>query len=499
MPCAQALLALALLHAAACTAAEERQPEVAVVVNGDSAISLAIGRYYAGRRGVPAENLIALRVPVRDPTLTTRHHESVSRDDFERLVRDPIAAFLRERDAAGEIRILVTTKGVPLRVMGEAGDPPFERSTRASVDAELALLFSGRDGSPGTADDVNPYFASDLAFAEWRRAHPEAPLRYLVARLTGYQTDLDAPTGVPRDVKRLIDAAQAAPADGVYLIDEDPAQRPGRGEANALLLAPAAAALRALSRRVAHDTTPAFVADRHGLAGYASWGSNDRAAPKAPTYGKIDGRLVPGSFAGRALAVDLVSSNARSFSWPTRYGQSLVADLIRLGVAGAAGHVHEPTLAAVARPHLLLAAYARGVPAGEAYFRSIPYLGWTNVYVGDPLMRVADPAPAPADRDGDGVGDALDVCLWIPDPEQRDSDGDGFGNACDADFDGDGRVTPAGAAGAPSDLDRLQRSLATGLYVPAHDLDGDGRIDARDHGMALLQLHLPPGPSGRVR
>jgi uncharacterized protein (TIGR03790 family) len=500
MPRAQVLLALALLHAAACAPPQERHPEVLVVVNGESAISTAIGRYYAERRGVPAHNVLALRVPVRDPTLTLPRHEKVTRADFVRLVREPIAAFLRERDPAGEIRILVTTKGVPLVVMAEGGGTPFERRSHASVDAELALLFSGRDGSEGMAGDVNPYFASDLAFKDWRRAHPEAPLRYLVARLTGYQTDLDPATGVPRDVKRLIDAAQAPPEDGVWLIDEDPAQEPGRREANAMLLAPAAAALRALGRRVEHDTTPAFAAGHAALAGYTSWGSNDRAAPKAPVYGDIDDRLVPGSFAGRALAVDLVSTNARSFSWPTPYGQSLVADLIRLGAAGVAGHVLEPTLPAVARPYLLLAAYARGVPAGEAYFRSIPYLGWTNVWVGDPLMVIADPAPAPADRDGDGVADAADACLWIPDPDQVDSDGDGFGDRCDADFDGNGRVTPAGGgSGPPSDLDRLRRSLQSGLYVPAHDLDGSGRIDAADAGIAMLQLHLPPGPSGRTR
>jgi hypothetical protein len=300
-------------------------------------------------------------------------------------------------------------------------------------------------------------------------------------------------------VKRLIDAAQAPPADGIYLIDEDPAQEPGRREANAMLLAPAAAALRALGRRVVHDTSPAFATSPDALIGYASWGSNDRGASKPPFYGDIDGRRIPGTFGGRALAVDLVSTNARSFSWPTPYGQSLVADLIRQGVAGAAGHASEPTLAAVARPYLLLAAYSRGVPAAEAYFRSIPYLGWTNVYVGDPLMQIEDPAPAPADRDGDGVADASDVCLWIPDPDQRDTDADGFGNPCDADFDGDGAVTPAGRPGPPSDLDRLQRSLRTGLYVPSHDLDGNGEIDATDVSMALLQLYLPPGPSGRIR
>ncbi len=238
-----------------------------------------------------------------------------------------------------------------------------------------------------------------------------------------------------------------------------------------------------------------MLAGQKRIAGYASWGSNDAEAPPAPHYGEVEGRLFPGSFAGRALAIDLVSTNARSFSYPTRYGQSLVADLIRLGVAGAAGHVYEPTLAGVPRPYLLLAAYARGVTAGEAYFRSVPYLGWTNVYVGDPLMQVAQPAPAPADRDGDGLADPDDNCLWMPNPNQRDTNGDGYGNLCDPDLDGDGKV----GNGTPfADLERLHRSIRIGLYVPDHDLDGDGKVGPEDLAIAQLYLHLPPGPSGRA-
>jgi hypothetical protein len=265
------------------------------------------------------------------------------------------------------------------------------------------------------------------------------------------------------------------------------------------MLAPTAAAMRALERPVVHDREPEMLHDLTGIAGYASWGSNDRQSPGPPFYGEVGPGRVPGSFTARAVAVDLVSTNARSFSEPTRYGQSLVADLIRLGAAGVAGHVYEPTLGGVPRPYLLLSAYARGAPAGEAYFRSVPYLGWTNVWIGDPLMQVVDPAKTPADRDGDGVVDTGDNCLWMPNPGQRDTDDDGFGNLCDPDLDGDGRVEGPDPEDPLADLSRLARSLRTGLYVPHHDLDGDGRVDERDLGIAQLYLGLPPGPSGRSR
>jgi hypothetical protein len=260
------------------------------------------------------------------------------------------------------------------------------------------------------------------------------------------------------------------------------------------MLAAAAAALRELGLGVVHDQTEVFLGDLEHLAGYTSWGSNDRRNPGAPFYGDIEGVRYPGSFAARALVVDLVSSNARSFTDPTRYGQSLLVDLLHLGAAGGAGHVFEPALVAVARPHILLAAYAGGVRAIEAYFRSVPFLGWTNVYVGDPLMTTDHPATRRTlDRDGDGARDARDNCLLLPNPDQRDTDGDGCGNLCDADFDGDGRVSASQARGL-GDIDRLKRSIAHGFYLPNQDLNGDGAVDTADLALAELNLYLPPGP-----
>jgi uncharacterized protein (TIGR03790 family) len=489
-----AALLLALAHAPPATAATAH-PEIAIVVNDASAISRAIGEYYRTRRGIPAEHVVHLSIPLRDPTLTTYAHETVSRGDFERQIRAPIESFLSESGLRDRIEIIVTTKGVPLRVRedGIAGGRNFERQSLASVDAELALLFSGWIGNRGIETSVNPYFRSDEPFRSWRAQHPEAPLRYLVARLTGYQAPLDPETGVPRDVKAAIDAAAAPGASGVYAIDEDPSQPTSRAAANQVMLASAAAALRALGLEVVHDRSEAFRGDLANLAGYTSWGSNDRQSPSAPFYGEIEGVRYPGAFAPRAVAVDLVSTNARSFTDPTRYGQSLLADLLRLGAAGGAGHVFEPALVGVARPHILLAAYAGGARAVEAYFRSVPFLGWTNVYVGDPLMAAGHPVRRTPDRDGDGARDARDNCPLLANADQRDTDGDGCGNLCDADFDGDGRVSvslPDGLA----DIERLKRSIAHGFYLPNQDLNGDGAVDATDLALAELNIYLPPGP-----
>lgn len=503
---APAIACLALV-AILCACGKETHPEVLLVVNGESPISVAIGQYYAERRGIPDANRVVLSVPVADPMLASRAHEVITREVYEERVRRPLEAFLIDSGLREQVTTLVVTKGVPLRIQGE--DVPratwLRDTTRASVDAELSLLFSTLSGSAGVAGSVNPWFSGTQSFSEFRADHPEAPLRYLVARLTGYQVDVDPETGIPGDIRALIDGASAEtpPSNGapLWLFDLDPRRSPAQDAGNQLLFSAAAAGLRALGLAVEEETTGAFAANRSAVQGYASWGSNDSADLGPPYYGSIGEQVVPGEFAPRAVALDLVSTNGRSFMAPPSYGQSLVADLVRIGAAGVAGHVDEPALAGVARPEIFFRRFAQGAPAIEAFYQSLPYLGWMNFYVGDPLMTVPEPAGGdPDDLDHDGIPNEDDNCTLLPNPEQRDSDADGFGNLCDPDVTGDGVVTTSFGSLYPlserGDIEQIALSVRGGRYVEDHDLDGDGRVDQRDVSIAMLRLFLAPGPSG---
>jgi len=482
--------------------------DVLVVVNGRSPISVATGTYYRERRSIAAANLVELDVPLADPALGKPDQETIGSSRFQSEIRGPLETFLTRNGLADTVRIIVLTPGIPHRIA--ARNCPIDASylrdcPNASVDAELAVLFSSLVGAGGlgaNGEAVNPYFGSDQPFAEWRARHPGAPLRYLVARLAGYQTPVDGPSGVPSDVKALIDRATRTTRGGQALIDEDPSRPAQLAPGNQLMLDPAAGALGALGLPVRHDRTATFVSDAKDLFAYGSWGSNDGSGAGPPFYGSIGGRLHPGTFLPRAVVVDIVSTNARSFVYPPSYGQSLVADLVRGGAAGVAGNALEPLLSGVARAELLFPAYLRGAPAAEAHYRSVPYLSWMNVWVGDPLMQWPSPPAATSDRDGDRVPDASDNCLRVPNANQRDTDGDGYGNVCDADVDNDGRVTTSwGSVGPPSrggDLEQIQLTARAGSYVPHHDLDGDGRVDVRDFAWASLLLFRPPGPSGRA-
>ena len=505
MPSLKQLPILILLGLGLLGCHRSRHAEILVVVNETSPVSVAIGEHYLQSRNIPAENLVRLQVPLEDPLLRDDRHETIQRPDFDRYIRIPLEQWLEKQDRAHEIQIIVTTKGIPLRISGEpmAAARLLREATTASVDAELSLLFSPWLGRPGVVTTPNPYFGDPRSFADFRSDEPDAPLRYMVARLTAYLDEGESAGAVPANILELLEAAERpTPARPVWVVDPDPDLPPALDVANQVLLAPTSAILSSMGLRSIVNEGPEFAGGTGSIQGYVSWGSNATAEAAPRTYGLIEGKRYPGEFAARAIVADLVSTNARTFTAPPRYGQSLLADLLSLGAAGAAGQVGEPTLSAVIRPHILFAYYAKGSTAIESYYRALPYLGWVNVYVGDPLMHLEQmpPTPEPRDLDGDGYFNGQDNCLFIPNPRQRDTDNDGFGNFCDPDVDGSGRVTTSWGETFPrslrGDVEAIALTARDGRYEADHDLDGDGRVDERDISISQMQLFMPPGPSG---
>jgi uncharacterized protein (TIGR03790 family) len=509
------LVLAALLALGVCGMAPRNgpHPEVLIVVNGASPLSVAIGEYYRQKRNVPPANVVTLNVPLADPNLGNSVQETITTQaTFDAQIRTPIQNFLTSNGLVDQITYIAVASGVPVRYTPSAATPPtcmlsyaqyLRDCARASVDAELAVLFSTLPGAGGigaNGEAKNPYYDSNDPFSIWRNAHSTAPLKYLVARLAGFQTPVDAGSGIPTDVKNLIDRATQPTAGGTVLVDQDPSLSVGMRAGNAIWLNPIAYLLAGLGITVTNDTTTAYVGNQTNLAGYASWGSNANIDPGAPFYGVIGGSTYPGTFAPRSIAADLVSTSARTFVTPAFYDQSLSADLVRLGAAGVAGSTNEPLSGGLARAPILFRHYFQGARAIEAFYRAVPYLSWMNVWIGDPLMTVGGIAFPSNDVDGDGVPNASDNCLYVANANQRDTNGDGFGNLCDGDVDNDGTVTTSwGVTTPPSargDLERIQVTISTAGYVPDQDLDGDADVDADDVSIAAFSLFFPPGPKG---
>ena len=192
-----------------------------------------------------------------------------------------------------------------------------------------------------------------------------------------------------------------------------------------------------------------------GLGGSILWDDtgailNDREAPSGKgliallTYGRNggDGRpadylLTSGAGGGDLFqcAYGAVFSSLESFNAVTMFcsaatTQGKIVDFIEMGGTAAVGHAFEPEVGATIQGEFLLANLLRdddGDGIGdltlvEAVYTAIPYLSWSEVLIGDPLMRLhagpgglvggrggsrADPhpGPGPGNLESYGAGD----------------------------------------------------------------------------------------------
>jgi hypothetical protein len=497
-------IVLALL-VAGCSLFE--RDDVLVLIRAEDPFAHTIAETWARARDIPERRILALSLgPGGD-------RPEIDWESYRRTIADPIEDYLEREDPKGEIEILVTTRGLPLRVGRCEGEEreQFPRHCRmAALDAALATLGRLDASHPGLAASANPYFGDRRSFAAFRRAEPEAALRFLVARLTGPPP---APAEAPRDADSppLPDwLRRLASSDAPEASTEEPQGAPERlwqihswsresnGDvAESALLDAIPARLEARGERACRDCDSTTDSGRTvGLVSLALAGSGS-----APSDDRPDGRRLEHPAWVVDLTPHLVGSKDRARAdWSARL-EGAIAGWLDTGARAISIHLDDPSLAGVTRPALLLEAVADGRPAVEAHFRAVPHLGWTNLFVGDPLVRLAEPETSPGDdRDGDGIADDDDNCLEDPNPDQRDSNEDGLGNRCDPDVDGDGRVTTSWGVIYPmdarGDLERIALSARNGPFDPDHDLDGDGDVDEQDLALAQLWLFRAPGPSG---
>jgi uncharacterized protein (TIGR03790 family) len=362
------LLVTLLFSLAIAASADANKPaNVLVVVNANSALSRSIGEYYARRRAIPPPNVCTIKAP---------EQETISRDEYNRLIAAQVASCLKTRRLVEQVLYIATTQGVPLRVKGTAG----LNGDNASVDSELTLLYSELHGTrrDPRGPAPNPFFRQ--RDAEFR--HPQFPI-YLVTRLAAY----DLP-----GVRAMIDRSFEAKNRGNFVLDLR-SKRDETGDEwlrNAAILLPAG--------RVILDESAKVVYGQRQVIAYASWGSNDPNRKER----HLGFEWLPG-----AIATEFVSSNGRTFakppdawnigSWKDRASyfaaspQSMTADFIADGATGASGHVDEPYLVYTPRPDYVLPAYYSGRNLAESFYLATPALSWQNIIIGDPLCSLGPP------------------------------------------------------------------------------------------------------------
>jgi len=465
----------------------ERADILILVRSGDPA-SAAIASYYASARRVPPRRILELEFS------GTGDQNEIDAATFNSELAAPIEAYLATQDAEGEVSILVTTSGIPLRIGHcKKGQPHYLRECRsAAVDAALAGLGRLPLARGLGPENSNPYFGDPRPFERFRRDEPEARLRFLVARITGPSQPVAAQSNLPVAIRELIDPAEPTP-DSDELLWQIVADAPStsRAAASAALFDPIGERLEPRGHRVC-DGCSASTADSPP-AGVVLQGDPEPVAATA-----LPGRL---AFPGLVISIGSAEDFAAGMGAGSDPLQSFLARWLARGARAISTHIGDPSLGGVTRPAIQLQAWAEGRSAVEAHFNSVPHLGWMNVFIGDPLLVLAKSSTTGGgDLDGDGIPDGRDNCLDVFNPAQRDSNNDQIGNRCDPDVDNDGRVETSWGQIYPldsrGDLEAIALTARNGPYDPDHDLNGDGAVDENDLALAQLWLFRSPGPSG---
>ncbi|HLP03215.1 MAG TPA: TIGR03790 family protein [Opitutaceae bacterium] len=358
--------------------APERE-RVVVVANTDDPDSLSLARYYMAARGVPAENLVTLKLRAAetigwpefvDTLFNPLFAELAQRGWIDAMRTDLADEFGRRKAVIGGHRMsyLVLVRGVPLRIdTNPAWKPPSGpgapqgdlATNRAAVDGELALLAMG-----------------DTAVAGWVRSplcgerEPTGPLAQAVVRVAR----LDGPT--PDAVRTMIDGAIAGERDGLagraYVDFGGPHAEGDRWmESVTRQLADAGFETDADKAKTTFPPLARFDAPVLYFGWYA-W--------------NVDGPFtVPGfRFPPGAVAVHIHSYSAQTLRTDSRFW---CGPLLARGATATVGNVFEPYLGLTHHLDLLVEALLRGETFGAAAYYALPGLSWQGVALGDPLYR----------------------------------------------------------------------------------------------------------------
>jgi uncharacterized protein (TIGR03790 family) len=363
--------------------------EVVVVYNSRQPGSKAVAEYYAGKRGVPKNQVFGFALPTG---------EDLTRKEFQEELQTPLAkklekeklwrhgavaipatdtrpAHTESRVVESKIRYLALCYGVPLRITHDKDyfeaeinrTRPELRKNGAAVDSELALLPLLETHPPLVGALRNPVYTTTNA--AW--LHPTNGV-LLVTRL-------DGPT--PEIARGLVDQALTAENDGLWgraYFDlrntSDPNLKPGddwiRGAAD-------------IAKHLGFETVvdesgntfPAGFPLSH-VALYAGWYSADACGPFA--LPKVE--FMPGAFAYHIHSFSAVSLRTTTRGW--------VGPLLARGVTCTMGCVDEPFLTGTPDVGAFTGRLVfYGFSFGEAAYACQPVLSWQTTVVGDPLYR----------------------------------------------------------------------------------------------------------------
>lgn len=413
------VLALVLvLRVAVAPLAAEAPPPAAVAILYNSAVpeSRQLAQLYREARAIPAQNLIALAMPLT---------ADISRADYDQFIRKPLQAefdrrgwWQRGQEAGGvtvpvrnQIRVLVTMRGVPLRIQPLPKPPPpaakpaaaapvtpqnlFAGHDEAAVDSELAMF--GVDGLPLEGVLQNKFYQSGKSITR-----VDMPFLVLTARI-------DAPSYAT--CARMIRDAVEVENTGLWgLAYVDIANKFPMGDQwlETVANATAGAGIPTVVDRF-NDTLPKNY-PMGAAAVYFGWYDWNVSGPF------LNPRF---QFRKGAVAVHLHSFSAEQLSNPAK---NWCAPLLEKGAAVTLGNVYEPYLHLTHDFGILAQRLLAGDCWVEACWKAMPVTSWQGVVLGDPLyqpFKHLDGSGQRRPEDNDFRAVRAAALRWPNDPAER--------------------------------------------------------------------------------
>jgi uncharacterized protein (TIGR03790 family) len=383
---------------------------VALIYNSSVPESRELAEFYREARGIPQENLIGLEMPVSP---------DISRQDYEIKILHPLRIefdrrgwWKREADLNGllipvsnRIRLLVTLKGVPLRIQPQPKQPgevvkkstnPTMGHDESAVDSELAMF--GVEGLPVDGVLQNKYFQSKKSIAS-----EDMPYLVLTARI-------DAPRIAT--CKRMIRDAIEVEKTGLWgwaYVDIANKYPQGDKWLESIISRNREAGVPTVVDRFTQTLPKHYPMTEASLYyGWYDW--------------HVNGPFVNPRFKFRkgAVAMHLHSYSAEQLK---DAGKNWSGALLEKGAAVTIGNVYEPYLHLTHDMGILHDRLLAGFSWVEACWMAMPVTSWQGVVIGDPLYQPF--------RHFDGSGETLDPDVefrairvafieWMKNPRERE-------------------------------------------------------------------------------
>ncbi len=373
--------------------------EILVLANGDNAASVRIARYYCLKRNVPKDNILRL-------SLGVKLNDTISRNDYERFLVEPIRKELFTKRQPGKIRCLLTTYGVPYKVDGRGplkylqgnlkeleesaeqeknvlkrleesekiNSPEYKQASYKLVRLQVDIdRINGRETRASVDSELSMVLAGDYELYRWQPNTLKNNLlglslgTLMVSRLDGPSYNL---------VNGLIDKAIAAEKTGLkgiaYIDSQGIATKDISGYFDQSLRDLATLTRSQTDLLVKEETTeklfPPGACPQTAI--YCGWYSLKKYVD---AFDFVDGAV--GYHISSWEAIDLHDPNS------TQWCPAMLTD----GITATLGAVAEPYLHAFPEPREFFLELFKGNCLVEAFYHTKPFNSWQLLLLGDPL------------------------------------------------------------------------------------------------------------------